>query len=125
MNGKHSTRPPRLSLKGICCHFNSTIAVDNLNLDIQAGEFISLLGPSGCGKTTTLRMIAGFIDPTAGSIEMDDKIHSSPAGSLPPERLDMPMNFQSYAIWPNTTLAQNVPLRLEQRKLTAEDVRRR
>src|SRR6185436_20005369 len=89
------------------------------------GEFVSLLGPSGCGKTTTLRMIAGFIDPTAGTIEMNGELLSSPAGALPREKRQMSMIFQSYAVWPNMTVQQNVAFGLELRKLPREDVRRR
>ena len=70
-------------------------------------------------------MIAGFIEPTAGTIEMDGQMLSSPAGSLPPERRQMSMIFQSYAIWPNMTVAQNVAFGLELRKLPSEEVRRR
>src|SRR5205814_1640635 len=98
---------------------------EGLDLELKSGEFVSLLGPSGCGKTTTLRMIAGFVDPTAGSIEMDGRLLSSPSGSLPPERRQMSMIFQSYAIWPNMTVAENVAFGLKLRKLPAGDVRKR
>ena len=74
-----------LVLRGIEKRFGDFVAVDALDLELQSGEFVSLLGPSGCGKTTTLRMIAGFIDPSAGTIEMDGRVLSSPSGSLPPE----------------------------------------
>ena len=77
----------------------------------RQGEFVSLLGPSGCGKTTTLRMIAGFIEPTAGTIEIDGQVLSSPSGVLPPEKRGMSMIFQSYAIWPNMTVARECRLR--------------
>ena len=107
---------PRLSLEGITCAFGSYVAVDDLDLNIAPGEFVSLLGPSGCGKTTTLRMIAGFIKPTAGTISMDGKQISSAASSLPPERREMSMIFQSYAIWPNMTIAENVAFGLQLRK---------
>ena len=115
----------KLVLRGVERRFGGFLAVAGLDLDIRPGEFVSLLGPSGCGKTTTLRMIAGFIDPTAGSIEMDGKVLSSPAGSLPPERRDMSMIFQSYAIWPNMTVAQNVAFGLELRRIPADETRRR
>ena len=92
-----------------------------LDLEIRDGEFVSLLGPSGCGKTTTLRMIAGFIDPTAGTIEIDGRVLSSPSGSVPPEKRAMSMIFQSYAIWPNMTVGQNVAFGLELRKLPREE----
>ena len=65
--------------------FGEFVAVDGIDLEVRAGEFVSLLGPSGCGKTTTLRMIAGFLEPSDGSIEMDGKVLSSRRSSLPPE----------------------------------------
>jgi ABC-type Fe3+/spermidine/putrescine transport system ATPase subunit len=116
---------PTVHLKGLTCAFGTFKAVDDVDLEIRDGEFLSLLGPSGCGKTTTLRMIAGFIDPTAGSIDVDGRVLSSPSGSLPPEKRGMSMIFQSYAIWPNMTVAQNVAFGLEIRRLSREEVRRR
>jgi ABC-type Fe3+/spermidine/putrescine transport system ATPase subunit len=115
----------RLKLSGVSKRFGGFLAADNIDLELQSGEFVSLLGPSGCGKTTTLRMIAGFVDPTAGSIEMDDQILSSPAGSVPPDRRQMSMIFQSYAIWPNMTVEQNVAFGLELRKIAKAEVKRR
>jgi iron(III) transport system ATP-binding protein len=115
----------KLVLRGIGRRFGDFLAVDSLDLEIRHGEFVSLLGPSGCGKTTTLRMIAGFIDPTAGTIEMDGRVLSAPSGSLPPEKRDMSMIFQSYAIWPNMTVEQNVAFGLELRRIPADEVRRR
>ena len=81
--------------------------------DIAPGEFVSLLGPSGCGKTTTLRMIAGFVRPSGGTIRMDGAVISSPAMTLPPEKRQMSMIFQSYAIWPNMTVGAERRLRAE------------
>ena len=115
----------KLVLRGIEKHYGDTPAVSGLNLALNEGEFVSLLGPSGCGKTTTLRMIAGFIDPTAGTIEMNGELLSSPAGALPPEKRQMSMIFQSYAVWPNMTVGENVAFGLELRKLPREEVRRR
>ncbi len=115
----------KLKLRGIEKRYGDTVAVAGLDLELQEGEFVSLLGPSGCGKTTTLRMIAGFIEPSAGTIEMDGQVLSSPAGALPPEKRGMSMIFQSYAVWPNMTVAQNVAFGLELRKLPREEVRKR
>ncbi len=115
----------RLKLSGVSKRFGDFLAVDNIDLELQSGEFVSLLGPSGCGKTTTLRMIAGFVDPTFGTIEMDDQILSSPVGSVPPDRRQMSMIFQSYAIWPNMTVEQNVAFGLELRRIPNAEVKRR
>jgi iron(III) transport system ATP-binding protein len=115
----------KLALHGLTRRFGLFLAVDGVDLELQAGEFVSLLGPSGCGKTTTLRMIAGFIDPSAGTISVDGQVLSSPGGSVPPERRRMSMIFQSYAIWPNMTVAQNVAFGLELRNLPGAEVKRR
>jgi iron(III) transport system ATP-binding protein len=115
----------RLKLAGVGKRYGDFLAVDNIDLELQSGEFVSLLGPSGCGKTTTLRMIAGFVDPTLGTIEMDGQILSSPAGAVPPDRRQMSMIFQSYAIWPNMTVEQNVAFGLELRKIAKAEVKRR
>jgi iron(III) transport system ATP-binding protein len=117
------TDQSRLSLKGINCTFGSFVAVDDLDLDIAPGEFISLLGPSGCGKTTTLRMIAGFVRPSGGTISMDGATISSAGSSLPPEKRGMSMIFQSYAIWPNMTVAENVAFGLKLRHVDRATMR--
>ena len=112
----------RLTLRDLTCRFGTFTAVDGVNLALEQGEFVSLLGPSGCGKTTTLRMIAGLLDPTEGTIEMDGQLISSPASALPPEKRNMSMIFQSYAIWPNMTVAQNVGFGLEVRRLRRPEI---
>src|SRR6476620_9759641 len=114
-----------LVLRNVSRTFGDFVAVDGLNLALREGELVSLLGPSGCGKTTTLRMIAGFITPSAGTIELDGKVISSPESSLPPEKRQMSMIFQSYAIWPNMTVAENVGFGLKVRNVNAAETRRR
>jgi ABC-type Fe3+/spermidine/putrescine transport system ATPase subunit len=116
---------PKLVLRNLSRTFANFNAVSDVNLQLEKGEFISLLGPSGCGKTTTLRMIAGFIDPTAGQIELDGEVLSSPSGSTPPERRGMSMIFQSYAVWPNMTVAENVAFGLKLKKLGRATVEER
>lgn len=96
---------------------SATNAVDNLSLTIEPGDLFFLLGPSGCGKTTLLRMIAGFIDPTAGSIAFDDKVVTHD----PPNKRNTGMVFQSYALWPHMTVAQNVAFGLNVRKITGKE----
>ena len=115
----------KLVLRNIGKSYGSFDAVKDFSLELASGEFVSLLGPSGCGKTTTLRMIAGFMPPTSGTIEVDGKVISSPAGVVPPEKRGMSMIFQSYAIWPNMTVGQNVGFGLEVRKLPRAEIERR
>jgi len=115
----------KLALKNIGKSYGSFDAVKDFSLELASGEFVSLLGPSGCGKTTTLRMIAGFMPPTSGTIEVDGRVISSPAGVVPPEKRGMSMIFQSYAIWPNMTVGQNVGFGLEVRKLPRAEIERR
>jgi iron(III) transport system ATP-binding protein len=100
-------------------------AVSDLSLDIEAGEFVTLLGPSGCGKTTTLRLIAGFIAPDAGTIHADGRLVSSKAQVVPPEERGMGMVFQSYAVWPHKTVFENVAFGLKVRRVPADKARAR
>jgi len=94
---------------------SSVPAVDDLNLHVQAGEFITLLGPSGSGKTTTLMLLAGFEAPTSGTIRLDGRTIES----LPPHQRGMGVVFQSYSLFPHMTVAQNVAFPLSVRKVPA------
>src|SRR6185437_16055361 len=107
-----------VSIRALTKRFADTAAVDDFHLEIGDGEFVSLLGPSGCGKTTTLRLLAGFLQPDGGEICAGGEVISSPAHLVPPERRQMSMIFQSYAVWPHMTVAQNVPYGLKFKKLT-------
>jgi len=100
-------------------------AVRDLTLAIRHGELLSLLGPSGCGKTTTLRLIAGFLAPDAGEIWLGDRRLSAPRETVPPERRGMSMLFQSYAVWPHKTVAENVTYGLKFRPVPRADWPRR
>ncbi len=113
----------KLALRNVSRRFGDVVAVQDFTLALKEGEFVSLLGPSGCGKTTTLRMIAGFLNPSEGAIEMDGEVISSPTASLPPEKRNMSMIFQSYAIWPNMTVAENVGFGLEVRRVPRAEAR--
>jgi ABC-type Fe3+/spermidine/putrescine transport system ATPase subunit len=124
-SGAEADAVPRLALRGLGRNFGEEVAVNDLNLEIAKGEFLSLLGPSGCGKSTTLRMIAGFIRPSAGVIEKDRVIIASAKGALPPEKRGMVMIFQSYALWPHKTVAENVAFGLRLRKLDNAAIRRK
>src|SRR5678815_2117228 len=99
---------PGVTIKELSKHYGDVGAVKGLSLTVEAGELVALLGPSGCGKTTTLRLVAGFLTPEAGEIWVGDRCLSSSAGVVPPERRRMAMIFQSYALWPHMTVAQNV-----------------
>jgi len=111
-----------VSIRGLTKKFTDAAAVDDLHLEIADGEFVSLLGPSGCGKTTTLRLIAGFLQPDAGEICVGGAVISSPSHLVPPERRNMSMIFQSYAVWPHMTVAQNVAYGLKFKKLTKQQI---
>lgn len=106
-----------VELKGLSKHYGSAVAVDDVSLCVEHGQLVCLLGPSGCGKTTTLRLIAGFIEPSAGEIKVGGKVLSSPSRTVPPEGRKMSMIFQSYALWPHMTVAENVAYGLKIRKL--------
>src|ERR1700726_4376020 len=105
--------------------FGRGAAVDDLSLTIDHGLLVCLLGPSGCGKTTTLRLIAGFTDPDAGSIRVGGRTISAPGRSEPPERRNMSMIFQSYALWPHMTVDQNVAYGLQLRKIDRDTIARK
>src|SRR5439155_10798127 len=94
-------------------------AVDALTLDVQPGEFITLLGPSGCGKTTTLRIVAGFETATSGHVLLDGEA----IDRLPPQRRPMAMVFQSYALFPHLTVAENIAYGLKLHGHSQEDVK--
>ncbi len=115
----------KLVLKNLGRRYGAVEAVAEFSLELTPGEFVSLLGPSGCGKTTTLRMIAGFMPPSSGTIEMDGQVISSPSGVVPPEKRRMSMIFQSYAIWPNMTVGENVAFGLQVRRLSRSEIDRR
>jgi iron(III) transport system ATP-binding protein len=100
-------------------------AVDGLSLTVRDGGFLALLGPSGCGKTTVLRMIAGFEQPTAGSIHLGDRLLADAGTCLPPEKRNMAMVFQSYALWPHMNVADNVGYPLKVRGVSGRDYRDR
>jgi iron(III) transport system ATP-binding protein len=106
-----------VALRGLTKHYGGNAVVDNVSLTIEHGLLVCLLGPSGCGKTTTLRLIAGFIEPTAGEIVVGERTVSTPARTLPPEQRNMSMIFQSYALWPHMTVTENVAYGLKLRKI--------
>jgi spermidine/putrescine transport system ATP-binding protein len=100
-----------VTLRGVTKRFDELVAVDQLDLDVRNGEFLALLGPSGCGKTTTLRMIAGFEEPTEGEIAID----GSPVVGVPPHKRAVNTVFQQYALFPHMNVLDNVAYGLKQR----------
>jgi iron(III) transport system ATP-binding protein len=114
-----------LELESLTKRYPGVTSVDRVDLAVEPGEFICLLGPSGCGKTTTLRMIAGFLEPDEGRIRVGGKAISERGSVVPPERRNMGMIFQSYAIWPHMTVRDNVAYGLKMRGVAAEETRKR
>jgi len=112
---------PSVSLRGLTKVFGGATVVDDLDLDIASGEFFSLLGPSGCGKTTTLRMIAGFSDPTSGTVLVD----GADVTSTPPHKRDVNTVFQSYALFEHLDVRGNVGFGLRRRGLDRATVSKR
>ena len=111
-----------VSLQSLTKTFTGLAAVNGLTLEIKNGEFVSLLGPSGCGKTTTLRLLAGFLQPDSGEILVNGEVVSSASLLVPPERRNMSMIFQSYAVWPHMTVFQNVAYGLKFKKLANREI---
>ena len=114
-----------LELKRLTKIYAGRPAVDAIDLSIEKGALVCLLGPSGCGKTTTLRLVAGFMEPDGGEISVGGKRIAAPGASLPPERRNMAMIFQSYALWPHMTVGQNVAYGLEIRKVAKAELKKR
>jgi putative spermidine/putrescine transport system ATP-binding protein len=102
-----------LSLRGLTKRYQGTVAIDDLTLDVAAGEFLTLLGPSGSGKTTVLMAIAGFVQPSSGEILLDGR----PITRLPPEAREFGVVFQGYALFPHMTVSENVAYPLKVRRV--------
>lgn len=118
---------PEIILKNITKRFGKSCAVDNLDLTIHDGDFVSLLGPSGCGKTTTLRMIAGLETPTEGDIYIDGElVYSSEKGiDVSPDKRNVGFLFQNYALWPHMTVYKNIAFGLENMKWEKQKIKER
>ncbi|HEY0425419.1 MAG TPA: ABC transporter ATP-binding protein [Rhodopila sp.] len=118
------TADPRIEVSRLTVRYNDVVAVDAIDFTIQPGELVTLLGPSGCGKTTTLRAIAGLEDPTSGTIRLGGEtvFSSAERRNVPTEKRGLSMVFQSYAIWPHMTVAENVAYGLNVRKMPRGEV---
>ena len=110
-----------VEFQGVTKTFGKVVAVEELNVTIERGEFFSLLGPSGCGKTTTLRMLAGFVSPTTGRI----RVHDRDITDLPPEARGIGIVFQNYAIFPHMNVFDNIAFGLVERGETKAETRRK
>lgn len=103
--------------------FDTATALSDINMEIKDGEFISILGPSGCGKTTLLRIIAGFLLPTSGEIHLNNRLYASSSSSIPVEKRNLGMVFQSFALWPHMTVKEHLafPLQSQTQKRSKEE----
>ena len=114
-----------LELDGLTKRYGVVTVVNRVDLSIEKGSLVCLLGPSGCGKTTTLRLVAGFVQPTDGEIRVGGRVVSSARSADPPETRNMSMIFQSYALWPHMTVTENVAYGLTLRKLDKAQIARK
>src|ERR671924_1582524 len=120
-HGQRGARPPSVRLERVTKRFGDLVAVREVSLDIPRGEFFTMLGPSGCGKTTTLRMVAGFEEPSEGRVRLDgEDVTGRPAFKRSTNTV-----FQSYALFPHLSVEKNVAFGLQRRKLDRAEVRRR
>ena len=110
-----------LALQSISAHYGTTQVLENLSLNVAEGELVSLLGASGCGKTTTLRLVAGFLQPTSGTITLGGRDLTR----LPPHQRDIGLVFQNYALFPHLSVADNVGFGLKQRGISGTEKARR
>ena len=114
-----------ISMRGLRKAYGPVVALEGMDLDIAPGEVVALLGPSGCGKSTTLQLVAGFLEPTAGEIVVNGRVMSCAGMVVPPERRGMSLIFQSYAVWPHKTVAENVAFGLHVRSVPKAEIARR
>ena len=114
----HATQASDVRLEGVTKRFDDVAAVDDISLAVEPGQFFALLGPSGCGKTTTLRMIGGFEEPTAGSIYLGDR----DVVGLPPYKRDVNTVFQSYALFPHLSIFENVAFGMRRQRVRGKQL---
>jgi iron(III) transport system ATP-binding protein len=111
-----------IRIRDLTKNYGRNQVLRGINLDLEKGELLALLGPSGCGKSTTLQMLAGFDKPTSGEIWIGDRLVSANATVVAPERRNISLVFQNYAVWPHKTVAENVAYGLQVRRLPRHEV---
>src|SRR5712691_12026477 len=117
---------PVLSLHQISKSFQPEVPVLRaISLQVETGTMVCLLGPSGCGKTTLLRLVAGFEEPDAGTVRLANEVVSTIGFALPPEERRIGMVFQSYALWPHMSVAENIAFALRVRRVPTDERNRR
>ena len=110
-----------IKIENLSKSFGEKVVLDNINLDIKRGEFVTLLGPSGCGKTTLLRMLAGFMQPDEGVISMEDKNILA----MPPHQRPLNTVFQRYALFPHLNVYENIAFGLKLKKVVSREIDKR
>lgn len=115
----------KLELRSLSKSYGSVLAVDSVDLKLQAGQMLALLGPSGCGKTTTLRTVAGLERPSSGEVILDGQVLADGRQSVPPEHRGLGMVFQTYALWPHMTVFENVAYGLRALRMPEPEIRSR
>ncbi|MFC4401914.1 ABC transporter ATP-binding protein [Gracilibacillus xinjiangensis] len=113
-----------INIRQICKNFDQFEALKNINLAIKDGEFIAILGPSGCGKTTLLRLLAGFLSPTEGSIVIGDREVGTPSRTLPPEKRNIGMVFQSFALWPHLNVKDHIRFPIQHHRFIPSELKK-
>ncbi|MFE8147671.1 ABC transporter ATP-binding protein [Brenneria goodwinii] len=125
MTTLESSSPAAITLEGLSKSFAGQTVLNSICLHVPQGTTLALLGPSGCGKSTLLKLLAGLLQPDAGTIHFGDRLVASSQQSLPPEQRNLGMVFQDYALWPHMTVAQNVDFPLRMRKVPRAECRQR
>lgn len=110
-----------IHIKQATKQYGSFTALDSVNLEVKQGEFTAILGPSGCGKTTLLKLLAGFMEPTSGEIYMDGRLAASKDQLIPPEKRNIGMVFQSFALWPHMTVYDHVAFPIRHHRHTRDE----